>query len=163
MAKKDKDNKTNAIRFLDKNKITHKVRMYECEEFIDGISVAEKLGINPDSTFKTLVTVGKTGQYYVFMVPVAKELDLKKAAKAVGEKAVQMTHVSELLGLTGYIRGGCSPLGMKKQFKTIIDITAEQFDIISFSGGKRGCQVDMAYIDLLKIIPLKAADIVQED
>lgn len=168
MAKKDKDNKTNAIRFLDKHKINHKVLTYECEEFLDGVTIANKLGINTDSTFKTLVTVGKSGQYYVYMVPVARELDLKKAAKAVHEKSIQMTHVSDLLDITGYIRGGCSPLGMKKQFQTVIDATAGNYETIFFSGGRRGCQLEMMYSDLLKIIPMTCTDIlldekVQED
>ena len=114
---------------------------------------------DPDQTFKTLVTVAKSGEHYVFMVPVAEELDLKKAAAAVGEKAVSMLKSKELLPLTGYVHGGCSPVGMKKLFTTTIDETAQLFDTIIFSGGRIGCQVELAPSDLEKVIPLHYADI----
>ncbi|MDO4841504.1 MAG: aminoacyl-tRNA deacylase, partial [Phoenicibacter congonensis] len=117
------------------------------------------LGEDPDSVFKTLVTVGKSGEHYVFMVPVACELDLKKAANAVGEKSIAMIKSKELLPLTGYIHGGCSPIGMKKQFTTTIDETAELYDKILFSGGKLGCQIEATLADLQKVTPVKLADI----
>ena len=128
---KDKELKTNVMRMLDAAKIPHTVRTYETDGSHTGIEIAAMLGLDKESVFKTLVTRGKSGEYYVFMIPVAEELDLKKAAAAVGEKAVSMIKSKELLPLTGYIHGGCSPLGMKKQFVTSIDETAELFDRIS--------------------------------
>ena len=131
---KDKELKTNVMRMLDAAKIPHTVRTYETDGSHTGIEIAAMLGLDKESVFKTLVTRGKSGEYYVFMIPVAEELDLKKAAAAVGEKAVSMIKSKELLPLTGYIHGGCSPLGMKKQFVTSIDETAELLDRISYSG-----------------------------
>ena len=123
------------------------------------MEAAAALGADPSSVFKTLVTQGKSGDHYVFMVPVAEELDLKKAAIAVGEKSIAMIPQRDLLPLTGYVHGGCSPIGMKKQFRTVIDETAQLFDAISFSGGRIGCQITMAPDDLLRIVPATFADI----
>ena len=134
--------KTNVMRVLEQHKITYKPHEYpHGKDAVDGVSVAELLGQNPDQVFKTLVARGKSGGFHVFVIPVAKELDLKKAAKAAGEKSVEMVHVKELLGLTGYVRGGCSPVGMKKAFPTYIDETAMLFDAIAVSGGMRGVQL----------------------
>ena len=115
-----KEAKTNAMRMLDKLKIDYDVHSYECEEFIDGVHIADMLGQSRDSSFKTLVTVGKSGNYYVFALPVDRELDMKKCARAVGEKSLEMVHVKDINAVTGYIRGGCTPIGMKKQFRTVI-------------------------------------------
>lgn len=117
---KEKDIKTNAMRILDKNRIPYQVNTYECEEFIDGIHIADMLGQSYDQSFKTLVTVGKSGEHYVFAIPIDRELDLKKAAKAVGEKSVEMIHVKDINQITGYIRGGCTPIGMKKNYVTVL-------------------------------------------
>ena len=113
---KEKENKTNAMRMLDKNKINYEVNTYECDEFIDGVHIADMLGQPYESSFKTLVTEGKSKNYYVFAIPIALELDMKKAAKAVGEKSIEMVHVKDINAVTGYIRGGCTPIGMKKQY-----------------------------------------------
>lgn len=150
MAKKQV--KTNAVRILDSNKIKYELINYECSEFLDGISIANKLGQSFDETFKTLVTRGKSGDYFVFVIPVDKELDLKAAARSVGEKSVEMLHVKDITAVTGYIRGGCSPIGMKKQFKTVIDISAKNYDKIMFSGGRWGTQIKMSPIDLAGLI-----------
>ena len=125
--------------------------------------MAEVLGQDPDRCFKTLVTVGKTGEHYVFMVPVASELDLKKAAKAVGEKSVEMIKSKDLLPLTGYIHGGCSPIGMKKFFKTTVHYTAADYDTIFFSGGRIGFQIELDIEDLGRVIEYKLEDITKED
>lgn len=150
-----KEVKTNAMRFLDKKKIPYEVIQYECDEFTDGIAVADKCGIPYEQSYKTLVTVGKSKNYFVFVIPIAQELDLKKAARAVGEKAVEMIHVKDILGITGYIRGGCSPLGMKKQFKTVIDASAGDFDTIVISGGRIGSS--------LRISPKQLAEVIRAD
>lgn len=155
-----KAEKTNVMRILDQKKIAYKSYEYSDTEAISGIEVAEVLGENPNQVFKTLVTVGATKTNYVFMIPVHKELDLKKAAKAVGEKSVAMIKSKELLPLTGYIHGGCSPIGMKKQFRTVIDASAENFETILFSGGKIGFQVEVAPLDLLKVVRYEMAEIV---
>ena len=152
--------KTNVMRILDQKKIKHKTYSYVGTGAISGIEVAEALGQNPKSVFKTLVTVGKSKNNYVFVIPVEKELDLKKAAKAVGEKSIDMIKSKELLPLTGYIHGGCSPIGMKKFFKTIIDISAEEYESIIFSAGKIGYQVEMSMEDLSKVIRFTTADLV---
>jgi Cys-tRNA(Pro)/Cys-tRNA(Cys) deacylase len=156
MKKKDK---TNVMRVLDSKKITYTEHYYGDTDAISGMEVIEALGQEPDRAYKTLVTTGKTGTHYVFMVPVAEELDLKKAAKAVGEKSIEMLKSKELLGLTGYIHGGCSPIGMKKLFKTMIQNGADQHDTIMFSGGKIGFQVELAFEDLKKVVPVEMADI----
>ena len=137
MAKhKDKEVKTNAMRILDKNKIFYETINYECDEFIDGLHTAEKTGAPVEQSFKTLVAQGKSKEYYVLVIPIAEEVDLKKAAKVLGEKSIEMIHVKDITKVTGYVRGGCSPLGMKKLYPTIIQESAETFDMIYVSGGK---------------------------
>lgn len=155
-----KEQKTNAMRILDKNKIAYTVNTYECDEFIDGVTVADQLGQPYESSYKTLVAVGKSGGHYVFVVPIAEELDLKAAARAVGEKAVELIHVKEIFGLTGYIRGGCTPIGMKKAFPTVIHESAAGFDTIIISGGRIGAQILLAPADLVKVTRAKLADII---
>ena len=150
-------NKTNVMRILDQKKIDYKI--YHYEDVISGMDVANTLGENPSQVFKTLVTVGHSKEHYVFLVPVNKELNLKKAANAVKEKSVEMIKSKELLPLTGYIHGGCSPIGMKKQFKTVIDISAKDFETIIFSGGKIGYQVEVNLNDLQKVIDFTLEDI----
>ena len=159
-----KDVKTNAMRILDKANAEYCVRTYEAE--IDGEYIplsasnsVEKIGVENERCFKTIVTKARPSVYYVFMLPIAEELDLKKCAKAVDEKAVEPIAVKELLPLTGYIRGGCSPIGMKKQFSTVIDETCVLFDSIVFSAGKRGVMVDVKVDDLFALIPIKSAEI----
>lgn len=151
--------KTNVMRILDKSKIAYSSHCYENTGAISGAEVAAALGQNPQSVFKTLVTVGKTKKNYVFIIPVEHELDLKKAANAVGEKSIEMIKSKELLPLTGYIHGGCSPIGMKKQFVTVIDKTAESQPTIFFSAGKIGYQVEMPLTDLQKVIRVSVADL----
>lgn len=155
----EKIEKTNVMRILDQKKISYKSHTYDTSEAISGMEVATILGQNPNQVFKTLVTIGATKKNYVFVVPVCGELDLKKAAKAVGEKSIQMIKSKELLPLTGYIHGGCSPIGMKKLFPTVIHQSATEYDTIIFSGGKIGYQVQLAIDDLKKIIPFSLADI----
>ena len=134
--------KTNVMRVLEQHKIAYKPHEYpHGKDAVDGVSVAELLGQNPDQVFKTLVARGKSGGFHVFVIPVAKELDLKKAAKAAHDKKIELIHVKDLLAATGYIRGGCSPIGMKKPFPTYIDETAQLYDEIGVSAGCRGCQV----------------------
>jgi Cys-tRNA(Pro)/Cys-tRNA(Cys) deacylase len=136
-----KEIKTNAMRILDKNKIKYEMITYECDEFVDGIHTAEITGVPVEQSYKTLVMQGKSRQYYVFVVPVASEVDLKAAARAVSEKSVEMIHVKDITAITGYVRGGCSPLGMKKQFPTVIDASAGTFDEIYVSGGRIGTTI----------------------
>lgn len=151
--------KTNVMRMLDKHKIKYNHYSYINTNAISGIEVATVLNQNPKQVFKTLVTEGKSKKYYVFMLPVEHELDLKKAAHAVGEKSVEMIKSKELLPLTGYIHGGCSPLGMKKFFTTTIDSTANNFETIIFSAGKIGYQVEMSLNELSKLIKFQLNDI----
>ena len=151
--------KTNVMRILDKHKISYVSHSYAQTDAISGVEVASVLGENPAQVFKTLVTVGKRGGHYVFMIPVAEELDLKKAAACVGEKAVEMVKSKELLPLTGYIHGGCSPIGMKKSFPTFIHQTASDFETILFSAGKIGWQVEMPPESLQAVQPVKTADL----
>lgn len=155
------EHKTNVMRELDRLKIKYNHYCYVETQAVSGIEVAAVLNQNPDRVFKTLVTVGKSNKHYVFMVPVAQELDLKKAAKSVGEKSVEMLKSKDLLPLTGYIHGGCSPIGMKKFFTTTIDTTAENFDTIIFSAGKIGYQVEMKLEDLSKVIRFNLANIIE--
>ncbi len=152
---KDKNQKTNAMRILDKNKVPYKVNYYECDEFIDGIHIANMLSQPLDSTFKTLVTKGKSGEYFVFVIPIDKELSLKAAAKSVGEKSIEMVHVKDIRAVTGYIRGGCTSIGMKKQFSTVIDSSALNFDEIIISGGALGTQIFINPNDLIKVTNAK--------
>ena len=151
--------KTIVMRILDKHKISYVSHSYAQTDAISGVEVASVLGENPAQVFKTLVTVGKSGGHYVFMIPVAEELDLKKAAACVGEKAVEMVKSKELLPLTGYIHGGCSPIGMKKSFPTFIHQTASDFETILFSAGKIGWQVEMPPESLQAVQPVKTADL----
>ena len=151
--------KTNVVRTLEQRKIDFQAYAYESEGAITGLEVAAILGQNPAQVFKTLVTTGRSGQHYVFVIPVGAGLDLKKAAKAVGEKSLEMLKQKDLLGLTGYIHGGCSPIGMKKAFRTTIDATAAKFDSIIFSGGRIGLQVQVGMEDLAKVVRYGLADI----
>lgn len=157
---KEKEIKTNAMRFLDTKKVKYVARSYECEEFIDGIDIATKLSIPMERTFKTLVAQGKSENYYVFVLPVAEELDLKKAAKTVAEKSVELIHVKDINAVTGYVRGGCTPIGMKKQFKTVIHDSAAQYDTIFISGGKIGLQLELDPKELAKIINARMENII---
>lgn len=160
-AKKQAADKTNAMRKLDAMKIPFREYTYESDGSHTGTEIARMMGQNVEQVFKTLVTVGRSGAHYVYMIPVAEELDLKKAAKAVGEKSVEMVKSKELLGLTGYIHGGCSPIGMKKFFKTTVHETAILYDTIIFSGGKIGYQIELPLDDLRKVIELTTADVVK--
>lgn len=155
----NKIEKTNAMRLLDQKKVQYIVHDYSQSGKIAGEDVAAVLGEDPSQVFKTLVTVGKSGQHYVFLVPVCKELDLKKAANSVGEKYIEMIKAKDLLGLTGYIHGGCSPIGMKKPFTTTIDSSAKSFEKIFFSAGKIGLQVEIAVKDIEKVIKYQLCDI----
>ena len=155
-----KELKTNAMRFLDKSKIEYTVQTYECDEVIDGIHTAEKLGQPLDETFKTLVAQGKSGSYYCFLIPVALELDMKKAAKSVGEKSVELIHVKDITKITGYVRGGCTPIGMKKQFMTVVHNSAESLPLFYISGGRIGAQIHLSPQELVKAIRGKFEDII---
>jgi len=155
------DYKTNVMRMLDQKKIPYKSYSYADTDAISGTEVAEVLGQNPAQVFKTLVTVSKANQHYVFVIPVEKELDLKRAAASVGEKSVRMLPAKELLSLTGYVHGGCSPIGMKKVFRTVVDETASDFETIIFSAGKIGYQVELTLADLNKILPHKVTSLAE--
>ncbi len=157
-----KQEKTNVMRILEQKKITYKSYEYLNTDAISGVEVADVLGEDVNQVFKTLVTEGATKANYVFMIPVHKELDLKKAAKAVGEKSIAMIKSKELLPLTGYIHGGCSPIGMKKQFRTVVHFTATDFETILFSAGKIGFQVEVSPEDLQKVVRYETADVVIE-
>ena len=158
---KQKEIKTNAMRILDRMKIPYTHHTYTCEEFTSGIQIADLLSLPHELVYKTLVTVGASRRYYVFDVPVNCTLSLKKAAHAVGEKSVAMLPQKELLPLTGYIHGGCSPLGMKKLFPTCIDETAQLFDTICVSAGRRGLQVELRPDDLCAVIGAAYADLTE--
>ncbi len=147
-----KELKTNAMRFLDTKKIAYEVQAYQCDEFIDGVHVAEKLGQPLDETFKTIVAQGKSGSYYCFLLPVAEELDLKKAAKSVGEKSVELLHVKDITKVTGYVRGGCTPIGMKKQFMTVVHSGAQELEKFYISGGRIGMQIHLSPTELVNAI-----------
>ncbi len=159
MAKKE--DKTNVMRLLEQKKIPYEHMEMADAEGLSGVEIAQKQGENPAQTFKTLVTTGKTGVHYVFVIPVAAELDLKKAASAVGEKNIEMLKQKDLLPLTGYVHGGCSPIGMKKFFTTVIDASALDYESIYFSGGKVGHQVKLATADISKVIKVDFKDIVK--
>lgn len=158
MAKKEK--KTNAMRILEKNHIDFQVHTYECDEFVDGIHVADQLGQPYDQSFKTLVMQGKSREYHVFVLPVDKEVDLKKAARVVQEKSLEMVPVREIQAVTGYIRGGCTAIGMKKQYNTVVHESAKDFDQMIVSGGRLGTQIVLAPEDLVKVTGGQFADIV---
>ena len=159
---KNKEMKTNAMRMLERAKVPYEHIQYECEEFIDALHISDMLGQDYNTVFKTLVTVGKSGEHYVFCIPIHKELDLKKAAKEVGEKSVSMIAVKDLLPLTGYIRGGCTPIGMKKQFATVIHSSAKELPQMILSGGRIGSQLKLCPTDLAKAIPCSFAPITTE-
>ena len=156
---KHKEEKTNVMRTLEQKKIAYTPHEYPADGPVDGASVAAYLNQDPEQVFKTLVTKGAGGGYYVFDIPVAENLDLKKAAKAVGEKSIAMIHQKELLPLTGYVHGGCSPVGMKKQFPTVFHETAEILDTITVSAGKIGYQVELAPGDLIALVGGTTADL----
>lgn len=159
---KSKD-KTNVMRILDSKNIDYKFYNYEADATLTGVDVAHKLNKDENTVFKTLVTVGKSKEHYVFVIPVNKALDLKKASKAVYEKNISMVKSKDLLALTGYIHGGCSPIGMKKSFKTVFHDSASDLDTITFSAGKIGCQVEIDVKDISKIIEYSKADICMEE
>ncbi len=146
---KEKEIKTNAMRILEKKKIPYETLQYECDEFIDGVHTAEKTGAPFEQSFKTLVLQGRSGQYYVFVLPVAHQVQLKAAAKLVGEKSVEMIHVKDITAVTGYVRGGCSPLGMKKQYPLFLHKSALEFEKIYISGGRIGTTLYLRVQDLL--------------
>lgn len=156
-----KEEKTNAVRLLTQKKLAFQTHDYTDSGAVSGLEVAQALGQEPQRMFKTLVTEGRSGAHYVFLVPVAGELDLKKAASAVGEKSVAMIKSKDLLPLTGYIHGGCSPVGMKKFFPTVIDQSAAQFDTIFFSGGRIELQIETSLTELEKVIRFRLADIAE--
>lgn len=158
-----KEVKTNAMRILDRAKAAYQFYTYEPGDKVDGITVANKMGQPLERVYKTLVTRGKSGGYFVFVIPVAAGLDLKRAAKAVGEKSVQMIHVKEINQITGYIRGGCSPIGMKKQFPTVVSSSAERQPTIIVSGGRIGTQIELDPHTLVGLIRGKFADIESEE
>ena len=160
MDKVAKELKTNAMRFLDKNKIEYDIQVYQCDEFIDGITVADALGQPREETFKTLVAKGKSGAFYCFLVPVALEPDLKKAARSAGEKSVELIHVKDINKVTGYVRGGCTPIGMKKQFPTVTHITAKGMEKFYISGGRIGTQIHLSPAALAESINAEFEDIV---
>lgn len=140
---KNKEVKTNAMRILDRMKISYQTMTYECDEFVDALKIADQLGLPYEKVYKTLVTVGNSKNYFVFVIPIDRELDLKKAARSVGEKSVAMIHVKEINGITGYIRGGCTAIGMKKQYVTRIDESAKGLESMVVSGGKLGVQIEL--------------------
>ena len=154
------EEKTNVMRILDQKKIRYTPHTYPCPDgAVDGPHVAELIGVEPERVFKTLVTRGASKQNYVFVVPVMKSLNLKAAAKAVGEKSIEMIHQAELLPLTGYVHGGCSPVGMKKQFKTVIDDSAQDLEAMVVSAGKIGFQVELSPADLAGLVRARFAPI----
>ena len=145
------ETKTNAMRILERMGIPFETRSYEADgEFTDALETADKLGLDHDRVYKTLVTLGADRAHYVFVIPIERELDLKKCARSVGVKSVQMIHVKELFDLTGYVRGGCTAIGMKKKFVTRLDASAQALDTINISGGRIGCQIELAPADLLR-------------
>lgn len=154
-----KEIKTNAMRLLDKNKIDYDVVTYVCDEFKDGMQIADMLGQDPQMSFKTLVTKGKSGGYFVFVISVDRELDLKEAAKAVGEKNVEMIHVKDINAVTGYIRGGCTALAMKKKYPVVLDRAALDFEKIIISGGRIGSQIILSPQDFCKVTDAKCENI----
>ncbi len=157
---KEKEIKTNAMRILEKNKVPYETIQYECEEFIDGLHTAQKTGAPVEQSLKTLVVQGKSKEYYVLVVPIAEEIDLKKAARVLNEKSIEMIHVKDITKVTGYVRGGCSPLGMKKQYPTVIHRSALEYDEIYISGGRIGTTLKLKPEDLAKTIKADFADII---
>ena len=158
---KQKEIKTNAMRILESMKIPFTHYTYECDEFIDGLQIADKLSLPYEKVYKTLVTVGNSKNYFVFVIPIAEELDLKAAARSVGEKSVEMLHVKDINAVTGYIRGGCTAIGMKKQYVTRIDSSAQGLGKMIVSGGCIGSQLELAPEDLAKAARAEFADIIR--
>ena len=158
---KQKEVKTNAMRILESMKIPFEHYTYECDEFVDAIQIADMLNLPYEKVYKTLVTVGNSKNYFVFVIPIAEELDLKKAAKSVGEKSVEMIHVKDINSITGYIRGGCTAVGMKKQYVTRIDSSAKELSKIVVSGGRIGSQIELSPEDLAKAARAEFAEIVR--
>lgn len=156
---KEKEIKTNAMRILEKNKIPYETIQYECEEFIDGLHTAEKTGAPVEQSFKTLVVQGKSKEYYVLVIPIAEEIDLKKAARVLNEKSIEMIHVKDITKVTGYVRGGCSPLGMKKQYPTVIHRSALEYNEIYVSGGRIGTTLKLKPENLAKTVKAGFEDI----
>lgn len=156
---KNKEIKTNAMRILDRMKIPYSHYTYECDEFVDGISVADMLSLPHEKVYKTLVAQGASKEYYVFVIPIEAELDLKKAARAVGEKSVSMIHVKEINAVTGYVRGGCTAVGMKKQYRTIIDQSAQGLPSMIVSGGRIGSQIELEPEDLRRAAEASFEDV----
>lgn len=157
-----KELKTNAMRILDRQKIPYDYEEYECTDFTDGIQVADQLGYDHALVYKTLVTTGKTGQHYVFVIPIEEEIDFKKSAKVVGEKSLEMLHLKDLTKVTGYVRGGCTAIGMKKQYPTVIHESARELEYMYVSGGKLGMQLKLKPEDLRKASGANYADVVYE-
>ncbi len=158
---KQKEVKTNAMRILESMKIPYQQYTYECEEFVDGLRIADQLGLPYEKVYKTLVTIGNSKDYFVFVIPIAEELDLKAAARSVGQKSVEMIHVKDINAITGYIRGGCTAIGMKKQYVTRIDSSAEHLEKIIVSGGRIGSQLELAPADLAKAARAEFADLIR--
>jgi Cys-tRNA(Pro)/Cys-tRNA(Cys) deacylase len=156
----EKSQKTNAMRILDQKKIPYRANFYHCTEVIDAVHIADMLCQPYAQTFKTLVSTGKSGRYYVFVIPIAQELDLKAAAKSVGEHSIELLHVKDLKEITGYIRGGCTAIGMKKNYPTVIDESCLAFDEIIISGGALGVQIFIAPADFLRAAQAKTAHII---
>ena len=156
-----KEVKTNAMRILDRLKISYEYTTYECDEFTDGVQVADKLGYPHELVYKTLVTIGKSGGYYVFVIPIEAEIDFKKAARTVKEKSLEMLHLKDLTKVTGYIRGGCTAIGMKKQFPTLIQESAKELEQIHISGGRLGMQLKLSPFDLQKAANAEFADVIR--
>ena len=163
MAKASSD-KTNVMRLLEQKKISYTPHSYpHADGPVDGVTVAGMIGVEPARVFKTLVARGASKAIYVFVIPVARELDLKKAAKSVGEKSIAMIHVSEITGLTGYVRGGCSPVGMKKRYRTVLDTQAQRVETLLVSAGKIGYQVETAPQALIALVRATTADLTIEE
>ena len=159
---KQKEIKTNAMRILESMNIPFTHYTYQCDEFTDGIQIADLLGLPHEKVYKTLVTVGNSKNYFVFVIPIAEELDLKAAARSVGEKSVEMIHVKDINAVTGYIRGGCTAVGMKKQYVTRIDSSAKALEKIIVSGGRIGSQLELVPEDLARAAGAEFADIVRQ-
>ena len=157
---KNKQDKTNAMRILDRAGIPYRANYYECDEFVDGVHIADMLGQSHEITFKTLVMTGKTGEHYVFVLQIDKEVDLKKAAGAVGEKSVEMLHVKDIKSVTGYIRGGTTSIGMKKQYKTVIDSACLNCNEIIISGGRLGTQIFISPQNLIRVTGASVCDVI---
>ena len=158
---KQKEVRTNAMRILESMQIPFEHYTYECKEFVDGLQIADMLGLPYEKVYKTLVTVGNSRNYFVFVIPIAEELDLKAAARSVGEKSVEMLHVKDINAVTGYIRGGCTSVGMKKQYVTRIDSSAEALEKMIVSGGRIGSQLELAPADLARAAKAEFADVVR--